>query len=145
MNLHCYIILIAVLAIPVIFGFFPKAVAQNENNLLYYRNPNLGISLHYPSDWQQREYGRNVAFISPFDSMNDRFKELFTVSIGIPSTPLSLNQITDGAVLVYRSLFPNFQIIESSPMIVKGLPSYRLLFSIYQPSLGRDQISIRWL
>jgi hypothetical protein len=57
-----------------------------SKDFIAYKNPNLGFTIGYPSDWQRVDKPVNintlVSFYSPFLGSSDTFRENVIVTVG---------------------------------------------------------------
>ena len=68
-----------------------KKVQQIESStFLTYDNDQLGITLQYPNDWERKDLGNCVQFVSPLESNSDKYREGLMITV-IPSNSLSLD------------------------------------------------------
>jgi YVTN family beta-propeller protein len=104
--IHVFLIIVTFALFIIIFHIPKQAVAQNAahridnnnniNNSLTYTNSGFGITMQYPSKWQESEEGKNnVRFSSLLESRSDNFREnLFIQILPSENTPLD-NKVSE--------------------------------------------------
>lgn len=103
-----------------------QTMGSTSTGLVPYKNPNLGFSLEYPSDWQKVE---TLSFTSPQGGMGNRAPEVINVITEVlPSSNFSLDSYTEAAFGQVES-FENFQLLNSSSTTLGGLPAHMIVYT----------------
>jgi hypothetical protein len=103
------------------------ATESNPNTFLTYQDHKFGLEVQYPSDWTRKTVIDNnsnnniIRFISPQDNATDKYLESIDMSV-YPATDDAPSGTQTVAELVdyYRSTLPNFQLLNSGPVIIAG-------------------------
>lgn len=96
-----------------------------------YSNSDLGFSVEYPSDWQKEE---SLSFISPPGGINNQSPEVISITTELLPTPdFSLDSYTAAALNQVESL-QDFELLNSSPINLAGLPSHMIAYSFTDES-----------
>jgi eukaryotic-like serine/threonine-protein kinase len=81
----------------IIFYLIPK-----PDKLLTYQNPNYGITLKYPAQWEIKQdpiLGEVARFVSPKENPSDQFQESLSITVEPLETPnMSLEKYTEATV-----------------------------------------------
>ncbi len=114
---------------------------QLVGGFLQYENSSLGITMQYPSDWQQEADDNNsivAYFFSPQESDSDVFADGLFISIfNSENTPLDENVATTLNSL--SQTFSDFTPIKSNPTTLAGNPAHRLVYGYTDPEIGAMQ------
>jgi tetratricopeptide (TPR) repeat protein len=116
-------------------------VGPSVGGFLKYQNSSLGITMQYPSNWQQEPGDSNSIvryFISPQESNNDVLADLFYISVyNSENTPLDENVAT--MLNSLSQTLSDFTPIESNPTTLAGNPAHRLVYGYTDPEIGALQ------
>ena len=116
-------------------------VGPSVGGFLQYQNSSLGITMQYPSNWQQEPGNSNSIvryFISPQESNNDVLADLFYISVyNSENTPLDENVAT--MLNSLSQTLSDFTPIESNPTTLAGNPAHRLVYGYTDPEIGALQ------
>lgn len=122
---------------------------QSQRIILEYANPNMGISIGYPENWDvdnlifDRE--RSVSFFvfqGPDDLYGQRV-DVYLNNSGEPpyfqSPDMSLDQIAQQLVSYLQETWPDFQHISTEPGQVAGMPAYAIHYTYSDPVIGATE------
>src|SRR3989442_10732872 len=106
----------------------PKPTSSNAF-LTYENNSTLGIKIQYPANWERVESEDNVQgvlFLSPSESNSDRFLESFSISRSLSYS--SIAELASRAINDHVEHLPDFQLVDTKLIAVKGNPAYMLVY-----------------
>jgi len=99
-----------------------------------YQNPELGISLEYPSSWIKSEIAQpvpTVVLTAPYDDVQDSYLE--TLSIVVTQIPSGSNvlskDLADAVMGNYEVQFPNFELVNSGPAQLSGNSAFQKTYT----------------
>lgn len=96
-----------------------------------YSNPDLGFSLEYPSNWHKEE---SLSFISPPGGTDNQAPEVISITTELlPTLDFSLDSYTAAALNQVESL-QDFELLNSSSVILAGLPGHMIMYSFTDES-----------
>ena len=96
-----------------------------------YSNPDLGFSLEYPPDWHKEE---SLSFVSPPGGANNQAPEVISITTELlPTLDFSLDSYTAAALNQVESL-QDFELLNSSSVILAGLPGHMIMYSFTDES-----------
>jgi len=109
----------------------PKNETTSGNFFLTYaNNSTLRIKIQYPANWQtieSEDKDHGVLFLSPSESNSDRFLESFSVSRSLSYSNISsLHELASRAINDHIEHLPDFQLVDTKLIAVKGSPAYML-------------------
>jgi hypothetical protein len=127
------LVLVVGLSMPQIFA---------QSNSFIYTNPDYGITMAYPSDWdiEETDEGHTVAFFSPLESISDTRPEMLSVATEDlkPCRGTTLEEYVQESSDYLVEYKPNMQPIgEIKPFIVNGMPAYT---RTYVSGYGSDEV-----
>jgi hypothetical protein len=109
--------------------------------LTYENNSTLGIKMQYPANWERIESEDNdhgVLFLSPSESNSDRFLEGFSISRSLSYSNISsLDELASRAINDHIEHLPDFQLVDTKLIVVKGSPAYMLLYKYTDLVFGK--------
>ena len=107
-----------------------QALAQ-EQQFLTYENPELGISILYPSNWEKLANLDNfVTFTAPPETDT----RIYPAALGIKVQELSsqnipLQEITKVQMSDLKRSNPDLNVLESTSTTIAGKPAHKIVFS----------------
>ena len=116
----------------------PPKIAQPESkqkatpgNFLTYENPDYGVKIKYPSNWQQTETeDLIVAFLSPKTDASDAIQENLGLTMNdLAGQGLTLQKYDEIAIEQLKQTFPDIKIIESGSTVLSNIPAYKVVFT----------------
>ena len=109
--------------------------------LTYENNSTLGIKIQYPANWERVESADNVhgvLFLSPSESNSGRFLESFSISRSLSYRNISsIAELASRAINAHVEHLPDFQLVDSKLIAVKGNPAYMLVYKYTDLVFGR--------
>ena len=118
----------------------PKPTSGNTF-LPYENNSILGIKIQYPANWERIESEDNdlgVLFLSPSESNSDRFLESFSISRSLSYSNISsLDELASRAINDHIEHLPDFQLVDTKLIAVKGNPAYMLEYKYTDLVFGK--------
>ena len=111
-----------------------QALAAQEQQFLTYENPELGISIQYPSNWEKLVNLDNfVTFTAPPETdtriypaaLGLKVQELSSSQNNIPS----LQEITKVQMSDLKKSNPDLKVLESTSTTIAGKPAHKIVFS----------------
>ena len=106
-----------------------QALAQEQ--FLTYENPELGISIQYPSNWEKLVNLDNfVTFTAPPETDT----RIYPAALGLKVQELSsqnipLQEITKVQMSDLKKSNPDLNVLESTPTTIAGKPAHKIVFS----------------
>jgi hypothetical protein len=101
------------------------------SDLTPYSNPNLGLTLEYPSNWTKKE---SLVFISPQVGIGNQAPELITIDTEVlPTLDFSLDTYTNLSLRQAQESLQDFKLLNSSSTTLAGLPAHMIVYS-FTPS-----------
>jgi len=100
--------------------------------LLQYENPTHGIKIEYPSSWTKSELSEpttTIMFTAPIDDLQDVYQETFAIVILDSPVKADPSQYADSVMEGYRQQFSNFNLVESSEIILSGNPAVKKIYT----------------
>ena len=115
----------------------PPKIKQSESaktapsDFLTYENPDYGVKIKYPSDWQQTETeDLIVAFLSPKTDASDAVQENLGLTMNdLAGQGLTLQKYNEIAIEQLKQTFPDIKIIESGSTVLSNIPAYKVVFT----------------
>ncbi len=131
---------VALLGGPSIF-VYQSALAQMPP-FVSYDNPNLGVSMQYPSDWKTIEVGTRVLFLSPSDSTSDAAaaapaRVLLSV---IPNVNTPVTEIANQVPYILQSSLTDFILLLSQPITINGNIAQEYVYTYHDYYLGPTEV-----
>jgi hypothetical protein len=116
--------------------------SSGNSFLTYENNSTLGIKIQYPANWQRIESEDNVhgvLFLSPSESNLDRFLESFSLSSNSLSNSNnnSVDELARRAISEHIEHLPDFQLLDTKLIAVKGNPVYMLVYKYTDLVFGK--------
>ena len=108
-----------------------------------YESADLGFSLEYPEAWQivERQSLNTVGFVTPASGVEGEFRANLSVGVqDLGSPQISLQAYTDLFLQQAPAQIDSFELIESGPALLAGLPAHRVVYSGMQYGLP-----LQWL
>jgi uncharacterized membrane protein len=155
------ILLVAILFSSLSFSIFlsvPRQVVgqilgtESMDNFLTYTNPEHGIRIEYPSNWQKLESpmldkmtsrAENITAIVGFTAPSGLTSIFVTVS---PSENKSASEFLQAEIPTLKKDHPDFKLVGSNPTTLAGLPAYMLSFSgRYDPDILVEKFGMEGL
>ena len=112
-----------------------QALAAQEQQFLTYENPELGISIQYPSNWEKLVSLDNfVTFTAPPETDT----RIYPAALGLKVQELtsssqnnipSLQEITKVQMSDLKRSTPDLKVLESTSTTIAGKPSHKIVFS----------------
>jgi plastocyanin len=122
---------------------------QSQRIILEYANPNMGISLGYPENWDvdnllfDRE--RAVSFYV-YQGPDDLYGESVNVQVNASGEPdyfrspdMSLDDIAQQLVSSLQNTWADFQHISTEPGQVAGVPALAIHYTYSDPGIGQTE------
>ncbi len=107
-----------------------------ENKTLLYENKHAGIRFRYPSSWEKQEAALGFSTVVITNSANkndsDGFKENLNVIISPLPFGASMNNSTTSTIELLNKTFTDFNLLESNPAVLAGVPAHKLVYTIRQ-------------
>ena len=109
----------------------PNSQALAQEQFLTYENPEIGISILYPSDWEKLANLDNfVTFTAPPETDT----RIYPAAIGIKGQELSsqnipLQEITKVQMSDLKKSNPDLEVLESTSTSIAGKPAHKIVFS----------------
>jgi hypothetical protein len=101
------------------------------SDLTPYSNPNLGLTLEYPSNWTKQE---SLVFISPQVGIGNQAPELITIDTEVlPTLDFSLDTYTNLSLRQAQESLQDFKLLNSSSTTLAGMPAHMIVYS-FTPS-----------
>jgi hypothetical protein len=117
--------------------------------ILEYTNPNMGISIGYPENWDvdnlafDRE--RSVTFYV-YQGLDDLYGQFVNVNLNFSgetpffdSPDMSLDQIAQQVVTFRQETWVDFQHISTEPGQVSGIPAMAIRYTYSDPGIGTTE------
>ncbi len=101
-------------------------VSPVVSETLIYENPVSNFALEYPSNWTIDERGSppsSILLASPKKSITDQAPETIAVTTEVVTPGTDLEEYSNSALQVLRTLFPNMIMVNSSTDILAGHPA----------------------
>jgi hypothetical protein len=128
------------LAIHEPFHILPDSATNDStntiNNFILYENPDLGLKIQHPSDWQKKEGENRISFISPAENPSDKYLESIAISLFpagsvsfFPSSNLPFSEVVSRTINYLEQSKANFDLIESNEIVLNGKPAYNLVYN----------------
>jgi plastocyanin len=122
---------------------------QSGRIMLEYKNPNMGLIISYPENWDvdnlANERERSVAFFV-FQGPDDLYGEYVNVFLNVSGEPeyyssaeMSLDEISQQLVAYLGEIYNDFQHISTEPGVVAGIPAFAIHYSYSDPALGETE------
>jgi PsbP-like protein len=120
------------------FFRYGSVLAQTtNNNFITYNNPNLGIKIQYPFDWTNEEtdfgWAKYVLFLAPNSPI--KYAEKLFIDV-LDENRSSLSDIVNDEISFEKyknDAIANYQIIESTPIVVNNIPAYKIVNTYTDP------------
>lgn len=96
-------------------------------------------SIDYPTNWEVDEQPNNVAFVSPYSSEDDEFRENVVVSIQDVQPGLTLKDYADDTIAVLESTVDDFNLVDADDVFLDDNPAYLLT---YTGTLTQDVVGV---
>ncbi len=122
---------------------------EPQRIMLEYRNPNMGLAISYPENWDvdnlafERE--RSVSFFV-FQGPDDVYGEFVDVRLNVSgelpyfqSPDMSLDEIAQQYVTNLQDTLIDFQHIFTEPGQVAGRPAYAIHYTYSDPGIGQAE------
>jgi serine/threonine-protein kinase len=107
------------------------------NNFLVYTNPNHGIRIDYPVNWELDEHHYNDKFIahltSTLKNSSDISPATITISVETLKKNISLDNYTNTNLAKAKQSLPRFQLIESNATTLAGTPAHKIVYTFLSP------------
>ena len=124
-----------------IFGIFvtlmsilllhPNSQALAQEQFLTYENPELGISIQYPSNWEKLvNLDKFVTFTAPPETDTRIYPAALGLKVQeLSSKNISLQEITKVQMSNLKKSNPNLNVLESTSSTIADKPSHKIVFS----------------
>jgi eukaryotic-like serine/threonine-protein kinase len=90
-----------------------------------YKSPLYNFELSYPNDWQAKEISGIVVFLSPLESLDDKFSENVNVVVeNVAAYPLNSEEYAKVADEYWLSLDPKIKIIDFQKSTIGGQDAF---------------------
>lgn len=113
--------------------------AQPDNiapyNFGIYQNSTFGILLQYPMNWLKEDFEDGVGFVAPPENKTDRYVETVDIIVS-PVSNSSLDSMVNQTIDNYKDSLNDFQLINSTSIIVGGNPAQLILYSYSDATIG---------
>jgi serine/threonine-protein kinase len=109
----------------------PNSQALAQEQFLAYENPELGISIQYPSNWEKLVNLDNfVTFTAPPETDT----HIYPAALGLKVQELSsqnipLQEITKVQMSDLKRSNPDLNVLESTSTTIAGKPAHKIVFS----------------
>ncbi len=110
----------------------PNSQAFAQDHFLTYENPELGISIQYPSDWEKIvNLDKFVTFTAPPKTDT----RIYPAALGLkvqklsPQNNITLQEITKVQMSDLKRSNPDLKVLESTSTTFAGKPAYKIVFS----------------
>jgi hypothetical protein len=137
MRINHYLLIIALVLTA---GLLIHPVFAQSNNFIYH-NPEYGITMAYPADWdiEEMDEGHTVAFFSPPESISDTPEMLMVATEDLkPCQGKTLEEYVDESSFYLVKYKPNMRPIgDIEPSTINGLPAYT---RTYISGYGSDEV-----
>jgi len=101
-----------------------------------YQNSTFGISMQYPSSWEQQDFSDGVGFVAPVDNQMDRYKESLDVYV-FPKTKTSDTEFVNAILDEIKGLL-DFAIAEpQSSTNISNLTAQKLVYTYSDKNIGQ--------
>ncbi|GKS62287.1 hypothetical protein YTPLAS21_17450 [Candidatus Nitrosocosmicus sp.] len=110
-----------------------------------YENPISNFALQYPSNWTIDERGSppsSILLASPKKSITDQAPETIAVTTEVVTAGTNLEEYSNSAVQVLRTLFPNMIMVNSSTDTLAGHPANVIEYTYSQNERTLKNIQI---
>jgi hypothetical protein len=110
-------------------------VSPVVSETLIYENPVSNFALEYPSNWTIDERGSppsSILLASPKKSITDQAPETIAVTTEVVTPGTNLEEYSNSALQVLRTLFPNMIMVNSSTGILAGHPANVIEYTYLQ-------------
>ena len=100
--------------------------------LLQYENLTHGMKIEYPSFWTKSELEEpttTIIFTAPIDNLQDVYQETFGIVIVDSPVKADPSQYAETVMEGYRQQFSNFNLVESSEIILSGNPAVKKIYT----------------
>lgn len=113
---------------------------------LTYTNPNYGVEINYPMDWDIMEnyMGTVAIFLSPQENPNDDFRDNANIVVqDLSGMSMDLEQYNSLSMTQLQQLITKFKVIEPiSITMLAGIPACRIKYQGKQGKLKLQWYSI---
>lgn len=94
-----------------------------------YENPEAGIRIQYPENWDKKEGENGAAFIIPKDPGDSAYYEGFNLLFEqMHGIKMSLDEYLEITIDGMKKYMPGFELIESSETTLGGHPACQMLY-----------------
>ncbi|MBD3342353.1 MAG: hypothetical protein GF353_24850 [Candidatus Lokiarchaeota archaeon] len=112
--------------------------------LVTYSNPNHGITISYPRNWEILEdyMGMTLAILSPQESEKDDFRENLIVQVtDLEGVPFTLDDFSHASIENLKQVITKIKIIgPQTPTTVAGTPGRKIIYRGVQ-----GNFKLQWL
>lgn len=116
------------------YKIIPGAFAQEnkvDEDWLVYDNPEKGITVQYPKNWEPRPAGYKVltGFYSPLEE-GDTFAENVIVGTEKLQEPMALDKYMDWRIAEFKKISPTFTVETMEDTTLSGIPAKKIEFRL---------------
>ena len=103
------------------------------NNKTYttYDNPNFGITIQYPSDWDFEErdtgFSKGVIFLVP--TSPQKYMDKLSIGILDAEPNQSVNDLANEVIEFNKKQMTGYQVIESTPLNLNGNNAHKIVYT----------------
>jgi eukaryotic-like serine/threonine-protein kinase len=110
----------------------PSKTVANDKFILY-ENETHNFQINHPRKWEVAEgvMGTVVAFISPRENADDKFRENINVAVGdLAAYPgLTLDKYEEISLAQLTNLITDFKLVKRGNSVISGMPAKTLVFT----------------
>jgi eukaryotic-like serine/threonine-protein kinase len=116
-------------------SIYQTPVTGSLSDFLIYNNPDLGISIQYPINWEKVENGDTVRFSSQYENNLDTLRESFVIDVqflpfqNIFTSEEFVYDPEEGFIERSKRELTNFHLVNSIPITVSNMPAYKVIFT----------------
>jgi hypothetical protein len=113
---------------------------SQQQSLLTYKNPNLGVSIQYPSDWElEEESNDKLRFIK-----QDGFVTADLNIEDIDQSDTTLSEYASTRVNELQTQRPEFQLVSNEPTTIsKNIPAQKVVYTFEREEDGKTNKVMR--
>ena len=103
----------------------------NDAKFNTYNNPNFGIKIQYPSDWDLEEndsdFDKDVIFLVP--TSPKKYMDKLSIGILDAEPNQSLNDLVNELIEFNKKEMTGYEVIESTPIILNGNNAHKIVYT----------------
>ena len=112
---------------------------SQQQSLITYKNPNLGGSIQYPSDWElQEESNDKLRFIK-----QEGFVTADLNVENLDESEITLSEYANTRVNELQEQRPEFQLISSEPTTISNMPAQKVVYTFEREEDGKTNKVMR--